>query len=64
MFKYTIKAYSEFGTIGGINAIQVVVQAPNEEEAIKRAATIVKRDNYAVIAIEDIRGTELKKIQE
>lgn len=63
MYKYTIKAYSEFGTIGGLNAIQVTVQASNEDEAISRAKIIVKRDNYAVVAIEDMRGAEIKKIQ-
>lgn len=63
MYKYTIKAYSDFGTVGGINAIQVTVQASNEEDAIRRAKLIVKRENYAVVAIEDLRGSEIKKVQ-
>lgn len=60
MFKYTIKAYSNFGEIGGINAVHVVVTAPNEEAAIGKARTIVQRENYAVLVIEDLRGTEIK----
>lgn len=63
MFKYTIKAYNEFGELGGINAIQVTVTAPNEDVAIEKAKTIVERKNYAVIAIEDLRGTTIAKVK-
>lgn len=63
MFKYTIKAYSNFGEIGGINAVHVVVTAPNEEAAIGKARTIVQRENYAVLVIEDLRGGEIRKAE-
>ena len=61
MYKYTIKAYNHDATIGAVEAIQVVVTAPDEEQAIKRAGIIVARQNYAVMAIEDLQGSELKK---
>lgn len=63
MYKYIIKAYAAFGDLAGINAIQVTVVAPNEDVAIAKAKTIVKRENYTVIAIEDLRGSEIKKEQ-
>lgn len=62
MFKYTIKAYNFDQTVGAAEVMRVVVTAANEDLAIKLAATIVTRTNYAVEAIEDLRGTEIKKL--
>ena len=63
MFKYTITAYNFDQSIGAVERIQIVVTAPNVVQAIKRAAVLAVRQNYAVEAIEDLRGSKLNKLK-
>lgn len=59
MYKYTVEAYDQ-SDIGKFNIISIVVQAVDEAEAIKRAATIKVRTNYSVVGIEEL-SREIKK---
>ena len=61
MFKYTIRAYNYDQTVGAVEQMTVIVTAKDEPMALKRAKAIVIRQSYAVTAIEDLRGSAIKK---
>lgn len=62
MFKYTIDAYNFEAGQYVANRVTLVVIADSEDQAIKKAQAIKTRTTYAVTAIEDLRGNQIKKV--
>lgn len=59
-FEYTIDAYTQ-GPVGITGAIQVVVKANTESDAIEEAKKIVHRDVYTVVRIRQLNA-DIEKI--
>lgn len=59
MYEYTIQAYDQTD-LGKVNAIELVVCANTDEDAIEKAQKLKARQQYSIVRVKEL-SNKLKK---